>query len=132
EDQYDPDMPKGKRRGLGSLDEKTYLRLRDEYISRRRGFEPGQPFDPDARGRAIRQMQVQEAFQAEIAKRLQLNSPNVPNAVWTAIGPAPLPNGFLNQRVTGRVTSIVVDPTNSSKVYLDTAQGGVWRSLDGG
>ncbi|HEY0431538.1 MAG TPA: hypothetical protein VGC61_06955, partial [Pyrinomonadaceae bacterium] len=131
-DEYDPDMPKGKRRGLGGLDEKTYLRLRDEYISRRRGMEPGRPFDPDARGRAVRQMQVQEAFQAEVAKRLRLNGPNVPNAVWTAIGPAPLANGFLNQRVTGRVTSIVVDPTNSNKVYLGTAQGGVWRSLDGG
>ena len=51
---------------------------------------------------------------------------------WTAIGPAPLPNGSGNQRVTGRVTSVVVDPTNSNKVYLGTAQGGVWRSLDGG
>jgi hypothetical protein len=30
------------------------------------------------------------------------------------------------------VTAVVVDPTNSSKVYLGTAQGGVWRSLDGG
>src|SRR6266705_5573684 len=27
---------------------------------------------------------------------------------------------------------IVVDPTNSNKVYLGAAQGGVWRSLDGG
>jgi hypothetical protein len=133
----DPDMPKGKRRGFGGVDEKTYLRLRDEYISRRRGIEPGQPFDPEARGRAIRQMQVQEAFQAETAKRLQINGssslgPNIPTAAWTAIGPAPLPNGSGNQAVTGRVTAVVVDPTNSAKVYLGTAQGGVWRSLDGG
>jgi len=34
--------------------------------------------------------------------------------------------------VSGRVTSVVVDPTNANKVYLGTAQGGVWRSLDGG
>jgi hypothetical protein len=133
----DPDMPKGRRRGLGGIDEKTYLRLRDEYISRRRGIEPGRPFDPEARGRAIRQMQVQEAFQVEAAKRLQLNrssavGPDIPTALWTAIGPAPLPNGSGNQAVTGRVTAVVVDPTNSAKVYLGTAQGGVWRSLDGG
>src|SRR6185295_6397861 len=69
----DPDMPKGKRRGLGNIDEKTYLRLRDEYISRRRGLEPGGPFDPEARGRAVRQMQAQEVLQLELTKRLHLN-----------------------------------------------------------
>ena len=36
---------------------------------------------------------------------------------------------FLNSEVEPQ---IAVDPTNSSKVYLGTAQGGVWRSLDGG
>src|SRR6185295_7855552 len=137
EEGEDPDMPKGKRRGLGNIDEKTYLRLRDEYISRRRGIEPGGPFDPEARGRAVRQMQAQEALQLELKKRLHLNGssaldPDSVNAVWTPIGPAPLPNGSGNHAVTGRVTAIVVDPSNSNKVYLATAQGGVWRSLDGG
>lgn len=136
EEGEDPDMPKGRR---GSIDEKTYMRLRDEYIARRRGLEPGRPFDPEARGRAIRQMQVQEAFQAETAKQLHLNGisgalgPNIPTAAWIPIGPAPLPNAFVpGQAWTGRVTAVVVDPTNSAKVYLGTAQGGVWRSLDGG
>ncbi len=135
EEGEDPDMPKGRR---GGIDEKTYMRLRDEYIARRRGLEPGRPFDPEARGRAIRQMQVQEALQAEIAKRLTLDragafGPNAATAAWTAIGPAPLPNAIVQgQAWTGRVTAVVVDPTNSAKVYLGTAQGGVWRSLDGG
>jgi len=137
EESEDPDMPKGKRRGLGNIDEKTYLRLRDEYIGRRRGIEPGGPFDPEARGRAVRQMQAQEVLQLELTKRLHLSGssglgPDSVNAVWTPIGPAPLPNGSGNRAVTGRVTAIVVDPTNSNKVYLATAQGGVWRSLDGG
>ncbi|HEY8186599.1 MAG TPA: Calx-beta domain-containing protein [Pyrinomonadaceae bacterium] len=136
EEVEDPDMPKGRR---VDIDEKTYLRLRDEYIARRRGMEPGRPFDPEARGRAIRQMQVQEVFLAETAKRLHMNStggalgPNSTTAAWMPIGPAPLPNAFVaGQAWTGRVTAVVVDPTNSAKVYLGTAQGGVWRSLDGG
>jgi hypothetical protein len=135
EEGENPDMPKSRRGGIA---EKTYMRLRDEYIARRRGMEPGRPFDPEARGRAIRQMQVQEAFQAETLKRLHLNrtggalGPNSTNAAWVPIGPAPLPNGVPNQPVTGRVTAVVVDPTNSAKVYLGTAQGGLWRSLDGG
>ena len=138
DEEEDPDMPKGKRRGI---DEETYLRLRDEYIARRRGIEPGRPFDPLARGRAVRQMEVQEALQAEAAKSLQLNRSSAfgstfTSATWTPIGPAPLPNGNAqggsSVAVSGRVTAVVVDPTNSNKVYLGTAQGGVWRSLDGG
>src|SRR6185437_2217865 len=94
EESEDPDMPKGKRRGLGNIDEKTYLRLRDEYIGRRRGIEPGGPFDPEARGRAVRQMQAQEVLQLELTKRLHLSGssglgPDSVNAVWTPIGPAP-------------------------------------------
>lgn len=138
EQEQDPDMPKGRPGGFGGLDKQTYLRLRDEYISRRRGLEPGLPFDVEARGRAIQQMQIQETFIAEAAKRLQANGPNgtfEPNATtavnWLPIGPAPLPTGF-GGFWTGRVTSIVVDPTNSNTIYVGTAQGGVWRSDNGG
>src|SRR6266446_3951104 len=53
EDGNDPDMPPGMR---GSIDKETYLRMRDEYIALRRGIEPGRPFDPGARGRAIDRM----------------------------------------------------------------------------
>src|SRR5262249_30092930 len=54
---------------------------------------------------------------------------------WTPLGPAPVPNGQTQGRtdpVTGRVTAIAVHPTNPNTVYVGTAQGGVYRSLDGG
>ncbi|HEX8187201.1 MAG TPA: MBG domain-containing protein, partial [Pyrinomonadaceae bacterium] len=54
---------------------------------------------------------------------------------WTAVGPAPLPNGQtfgVSQAVSGRVTSIAVHPTNPDIAYVGTAQGGVYRTLDGG
>jgi hypothetical protein len=54
---------------------------------------------------------------------------------WTALGPAPIPNGQTENRVdpvSGRVTAIVVHPTNSSVAYVGTAQGGLYRTLDGG
>ena len=129
----DPDLP---HRGHG-IDKATYMRLRDEYTARLQGIEPGRPHDPTARGRAIEQMERQQSmlagadsFLGRIAGFFGL-TPDVGPA-WTALGPAPLPNGFGNNPVTGRVTAVVVDPTNSNKVYLGTAQGGVWRSLDGG
>ena len=34
--------------------------------------------------------------------------------------------------MSGRVTSIAVDPTNDQIAFLGAAQGGVWRTLDGG
>src|SRR5207237_878028 len=53
------------------------------------------------------------------------------------IGPAPIPNGQVtggstSTPVSGRVTAIAVHPTNPNTIYLGTAQGGLWRSLDGG
>jgi hypothetical protein len=63
--------------------------------------------------------------------------------IWVALGPSPIPNGQtlplslpLNspkeKPVSGRVSVIAVDPTNPNIVYVGPAQGGVFRSLDGG
>ena len=60
--------------------------------------------------------------------------PGVSN--WVQMGPMAIPNGqtYGGARVlvTGRVTAIVVDPTNSNVIYAGTAQGGVWKTSDGG
>src|SRR5260370_29765629 len=120
-----------------NIDRETYLRLRDEYVARRRGIEPGRPFDPAVRGRAIEQMERQEKGRL-IDSILNGGAPPPEgvDAAWTAIGPITIPNGQAlnnsNIAVTGRVTSIAVDPANASKVYLGTTQGGVWRSLHSG
>ena len=117
------------------IDREEYLRLRDEYVGRRRGIEPGLPFNPESRSRAIDQMERQEK-----GRRLEaiVSGGLAPAAggAWVTMGPAPLANGFgsgvTDFPASGRVTSIAIDPTNANKVYLGTAQGGVWRSLDGG
>ncbi|HWW76241.1 MAG TPA: hypothetical protein VNZ44_12640, partial [Pyrinomonadaceae bacterium] len=54
---------------------------------------------------------------------------------WVSVGPAPIPNGQtsgVQQAVSGRVTAIAVHPTNLDIAYVGTAQGGVYRTLDGG
>jgi len=138
-DETEPDFPKGRR---GNIDEGAYLRLRDEYIARLRGIEPGRPFDSGARGRAIRQMERAQTLRAESTKDSFFNkltsvfgSETPLASVWTELGPGPLPNGSAQNGITsvsGRATTVVVDPTDPNKVYLGTAQGGVWRSLDAG
>jgi photosystem II stability/assembly factor-like uncharacterized protein len=55
---------------------------------------------------------------------------------WVPLGPTAIPNGqtYGGNRVlvTGRVTAILVDPFNSATLYVGTAQGGIWKSVDGG
>src|SRR4051794_2687658 len=120
----DPDLPQHMQ---GTIDKAEYLRLRDEYIASLRGIDPAFPIDVSTRNTAI------QAMECQVPRR----PGNVPFPGWMPIGPSPVPNGQTQQfptvaPVSGRATCTVVDPTNSNKVYLGTAQGGVWRSLDGG
>lgn len=50
--------------------------------------------------------------------------------VWAPIGPSPIKEG--SGQDNGLVTAITVHPTNQKVIYLGTAQGGVWRTADGG
>jgi len=124
-DKYDPDLPQHLQ---GKIDKAEYLRLRDEYIASLRGIDPtAAPIDAAARNQAIQQMEHQ----------VPTRPGNVPFPGWMQLGPSPVPNGQTQQfpnvaPVSGRATCVAVDPTNSNKVYLGTAQGGVWRTLDGG
>jgi hypothetical protein len=117
------------------IDGGDYIRLRDLHIARLRGWEPGKPFDFSARAKAIRQMEMQESLNRQRG-RLMSNGIVAQAAfpIWSELGPNPIPNGATSpvNPTSGRVTAIEVDPTDPNKVYAGTAQGGVFRSLDGG
>ncbi|HLE36292.1 MAG TPA: hypothetical protein VI699_04025, partial [Candidatus Acidoferrales bacterium] len=51
---------------------------------------------------------------------------------WTPIGPQPASTGSVVGNVSGRIGALAVHPTNANFVFLGGAQGGVWRSTDGG
>jgi hypothetical protein len=132
----DPDLP-SKRFLRNRIDKEDYLRLRDEYIAGLRGIDLSKPFDPTPRVRAIEMLTQQEAALRTAAEKSKGTAHPLSFADWTELGPAPIPNGQSQQFPTptvtsGRATAVVVDPTNSSNVYLGTAQGGVWRSTNGG
>lgn len=48
-------------------------------------------------------------------------------SAWTAIGPAPIDNGS-----AGRLNAIAVHPSDPNTIYIGGAQGGVWKTTDGG
>jgi photosystem II stability/assembly factor-like uncharacterized protein len=134
-----PDIPPF---AWGLIDEETYLQLRDGLTAIKRGL-PDLLLDRGARSRAIRQLEQQEgsllSLQAE-AKRLagKTGAVVVSAPAWTSLGPAPIPNGqtdplFVNELpVSGRVSAIAVDPIDANTVYVGTAQGGLYRTQNGG
>jgi hypothetical protein len=80
------------------------------------------PYNP--RLRALSELAEQEA-------RL----PQIDPAFWTQLGPAPIPNGQTvapPSPVSGRTVAIAVHPSNPNLVYVGAAQGGVYRSTNGG
>ena len=46
---------------------------------------------------------------------------------WTLIGPRPTLDGY-----AGRVTAIAIHPHDNNTVYIGGAEGGVWKTTDGG
>ena len=73
---------------------------------------------------------------AGIAGSVLVSNPN-----WQFIGPQPIQGGQANFTgvpfgptfpVTGRITSIAVDPTTQGGIFAGTAGGGLWMTTDGG
>jgi hypothetical protein len=102
-----------------------YLRRRAEYVAFRRGLYFSSPYN--SRATAIREMETQERRQGLLDFILNAG----PTPAWTPLGPTAI-NYFGNPPVSGRVTAIAVHPTNPSKLYVGSANGGLYRSLDGG
>jgi hypothetical protein len=129
----DPDLPNiAKNKEIGEeteeqiIDKEEYLMSRAENISLYRGIEKDKPFDPQLRINGIKEMERQEEFARSFA----------PQAAWTEIGPNPIPNGQVVSgaalAVSGRTIAIAVHPTNANIVYVGTANGGLYRTTDGG
>src|SRR3984893_980628 len=138
----DADLPDEEL--LSIVDKEDYLRRRADYFNMLRGIDPGARFDPRARGRAIGRMEAHyrdhmTKLRADAAKggptSLAANQLVVNSLTWTELGPAPIPNGNTEggaTPVSGRTISIAVHPTNPNIAFVGTAQGGLYRTLDGG
>jgi len=118
------------------ISEEQYFSLRDQDVRVRRGIDD-LVRTPQARSLAVRRMALQEQVLLLAVQGLNplsgLNPVSLP--AWSPLGPDPIPNGQttgVEVAVSGRVTAIVVDPTTDQIVYVGTAQGGVYRSTDGG
>jgi len=127
-DDDDPDLPPGM---AGKIDKEAYLRARGDYFDMLRGRDGGE-VPEGAREKAIRQMERQEA---QMSRTRSSQSPFVNTTNWVFIGPNPIPLGQTTTNrvpVSGRTISIAVHPTDPDTVYVGTAQGGLYKSSNGG
>ena len=70
-----------------------------------------------------------------VSKQIAGGAPIVTLPTWFNIGPAPINNGQSANNtmpVAGRVTSVTTDPTNPSTIYIATAGGGAWKTINDG
>lgn len=126
----DPDMPSAFQTGMTK---EEFMLKRSEQIAMLRGVEKDKPFDPRLRIQAIQKLRKQESMVTQMTDSPEKNAVA---AAWTEIGPNPIPNGQVQSgsqsAVSGRTIAIAVHPTDPNIVYAGTAQGGLYRTIDGG
>ncbi|TAM83613.1 MAG: choice-of-anchor D domain-containing protein [Acidobacteria bacterium] len=118
------------------------IRLRQQWFYQQRAY-PNKKIPAGARLKAYQQflkMQTDQRRQFNQQSTTSATSPAtdptfataLSTTAWTLIGPRPTSTPFKFNPVSGRVTALAVDPTNSNTIYLGGAEGGVWKSTDGG
>ena len=127
EDMDDPDLPPG----MAGLIESRRIFSCVAITSTSAAAGPLVEAD-ELRTEALLKMQKQE--KEEKGKYRNISSPF--DAVnWNFVGPAPIPLGQTTTTrvpVSGRTIAIAVHPTNADIVYVGTAQGGLYKSTNGG
>ena len=118
-----PDLPPTMSKDAIGME--RFLQMRSEHIAMLRGLDT---MKQESRSNAIREMETKE-------RELAARGESVQTASWRPLGPAPIPNGQTLSRtdpVSGRIAALAVDPSDPNIVYAGAAQGGFYRSLDGG
>ncbi len=123
----EPDIPAMLQNAKSSITKEEFLEQRANGSALKRGLNNDLIPNPLDRPKAVVEMDRQ---QSELAERPSSPEQNSLLASWTAIGPNPIVVGAA--RNSGRVIAIAIHPTNPDIVYVGTAQGGLYRSTNGG
>ncbi|MBZ5621098.1 MAG: hypothetical protein LAQ69_20585, partial [Acidobacteriia bacterium] len=110
---------------------------RQEWFYSQRAYPRGS-IPPGARVDAIRRIQQIDASMRLQHQALRAASPegSIPAVTmdsvnWALIGPKPTDAGSPSV-TSGRVNAIAIDPRDNNVVYIGAAEGGVWKTTDGG
>lgn len=119
------------------------IRRREQWFYQQRAY-PNKKIPAGARLKAYQQFLKMQSDQRSRQLKQQSTTPTSPassstafatalsTTAWALIGPKPTSTPFEFNPVSGRVTALAVDPTNANIVYLGGAEGGLWKTTDGG
>jgi len=109
----------------------SYIRKRQQWFHDQRAF-PLKHIPAGVRQRAVKVRDKKAAAESALKARFSRAAvgPLATEPQWTLIGPEPVGNYYGVS--SGRVTAIAVNPTNPNTVYVGGAEGGVWKTTNGG
>ena len=110
-------------------EEPNVQRQREEWFYRQRAY-PYRYVPSLAHRRGMEQLDQMLAVE-EVSRVLSPTAP-ASNPTWVFIGPQPIQTPYSTPIVSGRVTALAIDPRDVNTVYLGGAQGGVWKTTNGG
>ncbi len=141
---YSPILFAQKWKSIPASDSAESIRQRQEWFYQQRAY-PQKHIPPGMRMKALEQLRVMQTAQRSRNQKLQqqagstlsttfstTQAATLSSAAWSLMGPQPTSTPFAFNPVSGRVTALAVDPTNSNVVYLGGAEGGIWKTTDGG
>ncbi len=103
---------------------------RQEWFYRQRAYPHGY-VPTQAHQRALKQLEQKRAKEDATRALLPLSAlAAIPS--WTFVGPQPINTPYTDPIVSGRVSALATDPGDVNTVYLGGAQGGVWKTTNGG
>jgi photosystem II stability/assembly factor-like uncharacterized protein len=112
-------------------EERDVQRQRQEWFYRQRAY-PHTYVPAGAHRRALRQLDQMLATEQASRAMFPLSTAPATNPAWIFIGPQPIQTPYSAPIVSGRVTALAIDPSNVNTVYLGGAQGGLWKTTNGG
>ena len=111
-------------------EEREAQRKRQDWFYQQRAY-PHRHVPTGAHLRSLLQLDQKLTTEAAASARSpQSPGPTLPS--WIFIGPQPIQTPYSAPVVNGRVSALAIDPANANIVYLGGAQGGVWKTTNGG
>ena len=107
------------------------IRKRQEWFYQQRAYPLGY-IPAGARLQALKELDKMLEAEGRFSKQSAVAATPVSPTQWTLIGPQPTNTPYGYPITSGRVTALAVDPRNANVVYLGAAEGGVWKTTNGG
>jgi len=112
--------------GVSENESSEEILAREQFILMRRAGGPGRIMSPFAYEDAIRQ-------KALLQEDKNMHNSFTSTTNWVSVNPAGMfYNVTGNNYISGRTNSLAFHPTDVNTIYLAAAQGGVWKTLNGG